>query len=83
MTPPRDVVTCKQCGAVLGTFVDGRPGGGRQNRNEYRMQSRFDLCDNVVVYLTLGRVDIYCPACGQTREVDLARYDVIVRGRAA
>lgn len=70
MSAPRDQVTCKQCGAVLGQFVDGEP-------------PRLELSDNVRVFLWHGRVDIYCPACGQTRAVDLSRYEVFVQGRAA
>lgn len=81
-TSTRDQVTCRDCGAVLGRFV---PGGheSKQSPNRYHFPPRFDLHDNVAVYLTLGRADIFCPECGKARQIDLARYGLVARGKAA
>lgn len=72
MTAPRDQVTCRQCGAVLGRFV-----GGTSDR-----LPRLDLLPNVVLLVTLGRVDAFCPLCSHVRRIELTRYQV-TRGKAA
>jgi hypothetical protein len=83
MTAPRDQVVCRQCGATLGRFVSGRQPGGRSAPNQYRFTPRLDLHHNVVVYLTVGHADIFCPECGKGRQIDLNRYSLVVRGKAA
>ena len=83
MTAPRDQVTCRQCGTVLGRFVSGRQSGGRSMPNQYRFSPRLTLHHDVAVYLTVGHADIFCPECGQGRQIDLARYGLVVRGKAA
>ena len=83
MTAPRDLVSCRQCGAVLGQFASGRPPGGRAIPNQHRFVPRLNLQSNVAIYLTADRADIFCPACGYGRQIDLHRYSLVVRGEAA
>lgn len=72
MTPPRDQVTCRQCGAVLGRYVARQP----------ERLPRLALLPNVALLLTVDRVDLFCPLCSHVRRVDLTRYQV-AREKAA
>lgn len=72
MTAPRDQVTCRQCGAVLGRFAPRRSG----------LPLQINLVPKVALLVMPERVDVFCPACGHVRNVDLHRYRV-AREKAA
>lgn len=75
MTPPRDIVQCRQCGAVLGT-VNSALG----HRKHDRMIVRPDV---VLVIVLAQRVDLICPECGYCRAVRVDQFAVIERATAA
>lgn len=60
----RDLVTCRQCKAVLGQV------------NNRRMLLRSDV---VMVVVLAVRVDIICPECGYCRGVRVEQFPVIER----
>ncbi|MFN8676115.1 MAG: hypothetical protein U0Z70_07025 [Thermomicrobiales bacterium] len=82
MPAPRNQVTCRACGAVMGRFVRGRPGGGRRaQRNAYQMQPRLDVLPTVALLVFPGSVELFCPHCSHVRRADLHRY-AVKRGAA-
>ncbi len=81
MTALRDQVVCRQCGAVLGTFVARRT--GRQAGSHPDPVARIDLNDRVGIYVTHGRAEVSCPDCGQVRLIDLMRHNVFAPRKAA
>lgn len=72
MTAPRDQVTCRGCGAVLGRFAPRRSG--------YPLQ--INLIPRVALLVMPERVELFCPLCNHVRSVDLTRYRV-AREKAA
>lgn len=75
MTAPRDQVTCRQCGAVL-----GRVNSVLGHRKHNHMMLRHDV---VMVVVLAVRVDIICPECGHCRSVRVEQFPVIQRAAAA
>ena len=73
MSTPRDQqVICRECKAVLGRYL------GKQAKQLPRLV----LLPNVALLVAADRVDLFCPACGHARGVDLTRYQV-AREKAA
>lgn len=75
MTPPRDQVVCRQCGAVL-----GKVNSVQGHRKHDRMMLRPDV---VLVVVMAERVDVICPECGYCRAVRVDQFAVIQRAAAA
>ena len=81
VTPSRDLVTCRQCGAVLGRYVARRT--GRQAGTHPDPVARIDLGARVRMYMVQCRVDVSCPDCGHVRTIDVTRRAVVAGGHAA
>jgi hypothetical protein len=69
---PRNQVLCKQCGLTLGRVAPRKSG----------LPLQITLMPRVALLVMPGRVDVFCPACGHVRSVDLHRYRV-AREKAA
>lgn len=74
MTPPRDQVVCRACGAVL-----GKVNSVKGHRKHDCMMLRSDV---VLVVVMAQRVDIICPECGYCRGVRVEQFPVIQRAAA-